>query len=374
MLCLTSTEQSFIEILRVAVGSSKYLNKSLDVNEWNEIKLLSVKHALAGVVFGAIQRLSHSSNCVLPDKKNIIELYSISESYKKRNIEQVNDIVLLSRFLSDRNFDSCIIKGQALSLYYPSDIVRTPGDIDIWVMHKDDVLKDLNSRRHKIIDLCHEFVGFRRVFYHHTDFPIKGRDIEIHFTPSWMFSPWHNARLQKFYEREWQHKRLVANFYSPSPEMDTIHILLHIYRHLFDEGIGLRQVIDYYFVLKNSVVDKERVLCVMKSIGLIKFAGAMMWILHEVLNMPEEYMLCPANKNRGKQLLNEIMQAGNFGKYDERLASINRNSLFSRLKQNIDRNFRLMRNYPSEAFCSPFWKMWQKIWQFYNGYGAMPSK
>lgn len=38
----------------------------------------------------------------------------------------------------------------------------------------------------------------------------------------------------------------------PMTSFNVIYILSHLYRHVFTEGIGLRQLIDYYFVLVKS--------------------------------------------------------------------------------------------------------------------------
>lgn len=35
----------------------------------------------------------------------------------------------------------------------------------------------------------------------------------------------------------------------PTAEFNAFYILLHIYNHEFSEGVGLRQLMDYYFVL-----------------------------------------------------------------------------------------------------------------------------
>lgn len=371
----SSSENLFVELIQIALGTKNALSFSPKEEDWRRVVELSMKHTLFGVVLYALEKLSQSKCSTMPNKRIILELYSYNENIKKSNIEQIKNIVRLKKLFEKEGFDSCILKGQSIGLLYPNGMQRMPGDIDVWVMNQNiNTSEPLSKRRERTVKLCRKYIGRRTVHYHHTDFPINNLDIEVHFTPSWMFTPWYNAKLQKFYEEEWHRRRLKADFFCPSAEMDTIYILLHIYRHLFNEGIGLRQIIDYYLVLENGIGDKERVLYILKSVGLIKFAGAMMWILHEVFNMPEKYMLCPADKDRGRQLLDEIMQAGNFGKYDERLSSLNRKSLISRIGQNINRNLRLMRFYPSEAICSPFWKVWQKIWQYYNGYGRISSK
>ena len=116
-------------------------------------------------------------------------------------------------------------------------------------------------------------------------------------------------------------------------------------------------------MLLQDGLDKERVKDVLKSLGMMRFAGAVMWVMQEAMGLEKEFMLCAPDERRGRLLLAEIMQAGNFGKWDERLSDINRSSLLSRMNENMHRNMRLVRHYPSEALCAPIWKAWQKLWR-----------
>ena len=50
----------------------------------------------------------------------------------------------------------------------------------------------------------------------------------------------------------------------------------------------------------------------LKYLGLWKFAGAMMYVLHEALGLSEEKMIAPMDEKRGKLLLAEILNGGNF--------------------------------------------------------------
>ena len=72
---------------------------------------------------------------------------------------------------------------------------------------------------------------------------------------------------------------------------------------MFTEGIGLRQLLDYYFVLvkwhtdltnptEKAVLQQE-----LKYLGLWKFAGAVMYVLHKVFGLPEENMIAPMDES-----------------------------------------------------------------------------
>lgn len=377
---LSALELLFLELLQVALGNRCTLSGVPTAEEWGRMRELCKKHTLTGVGFYAMQRLAGEERGCVPPRNLIMEMYSTTERLERRNGNLVADILNLTRILDAEGFDSCILKGQGLALLYPKGMVRMPGDIDVWVARRGDYAP-LHKRRKDIVALCRKVVGRRTVHYHHTDLPLKGKDIEVHFTPSWMFAPWHNRRLQRFFDVEWQrrafvdgaafdaHDRALAakGFYVPSVEMNAVFVLLHIYRHVFAEGVGLRQIVDYYFVLLQEM-DRDRVLEVLDSLGMLPFAGAVMWVLQHGLGMKDDCLLCHPDEGRGQLLLQEIMMAGNFGKWDERLSGMDRSSLWSRARENMRRNLRLVRHYPSEALCAPIWKVWQKVWRGWNGY------
>ena len=50
----------------------------------------------------------------------------------------------------------------------------------------------------------------------------------------------------------------------------------------------------------------------LKYMGLWKFAGAVMYVLHEALGLSVEKMIAPMDEKRGKLLLAEILNGGNF--------------------------------------------------------------
>ena len=366
----------FFELLQVALGSRESLSHIPSAKEWEEMKVLCMKHAVPGVGFYAMRKLSENGAACVPPREIIMELYALERNMALSNAKQTEDVMKLTWLFEREGFCSCLLKGCGLARMYPEGMQRMSGDIDIWVVPKGMENEPLQRRRREVLELCRRVVGRRDVFYHHTDLPLKGKEIEVHFTPSWMFAPWHNRRLQRFFQKEWKNRRLVrvqegvANvktmtegYYVPSLEMNAVYVLLHIYRHVFAEGVGLRQVVDYFYVLHQKGLDRERVISVLKSLGMMSFTGAVMWVMQEALGLERALMLCEPDERRGRMLLNEILLAGNFGKWDERLSGMNRNSLLSRMIENMHRNMRLVWHYPSEALCAPLWKMWQKAWR-----------
>ena len=155
----------------------------------------------------------------------------------------------------------------------------------------------------------------------------------------------------------------------PTMSFNVIYILTHLYRHVFTEGIGLRQLIDYYFVLNKEelLVIRDTLQRELKHLGLWKFAKAVMYVLHETLGLPEEKMIAPVDVNEGRFLLAEIMQGGNFGQYDTRLGSKeNEGKLHRYFRMNL-RNLRFVKHYPTEALSEPLFRTWFALWKKIHG-------
>ena len=108
-----------------------------------------------------------------------------------------------------------------------------------------------------------------------------------------------------------------------------------------------------------DVVQKE-----LKELGLRKFAGGIMYIIQEVFGMPASRLIVPPNEKYGKFVLNEVLEAGNFGKHDAR----NRfgRSKFGHNLQRVYRDMRLVRYFPAEALCEPLFRIWHFFWRMKN--------
>ena len=145
--------------------------------------------------------------------------------------------------------------------------------------------------------------------------------------------------------------------------------MVHVYRHIFSEGIGLRQLVDYYYILQRSTEEQRQdAFDVLTNLKMKSFVGGIMWILMERFGMKAYYQLCPVNERHGKFLLSEIMTAGSFGHYDNRTKQVSKDKKFERGFVQFERNLRFVSYYPSEVLWSPFWKLWHWCWRKEKGY------
>ena len=375
-------QKIFFDFLRFCIGSAKEIPSSLKEADWKELYAIAQKQALLGVMFYGIRRLPKE---LAPEQKLLMQWMVMAEQIRKQNIRLFLDSIKVCKNFENKGLANCILKGQGNALLYPDPYMRTPGDIDIY----------LSGGRRKIMKYVDQVCPNQVMRYHHVDFPVMKTAIEVHFTPSYMFYPIHNRRMQKWFEEvmgeQCNHRVSLPDGYGeihvPQVSFNVIYILSHLYRHIFTEGIGLRQLLDYYYVLVKwhtdltNLTDSNKSLPQMtqintdldalrhelKYLGLWKFAQAVMFVMKEVFGLSEDRMIAPMDEREGRFLLDEIMRGGNFGQYDDRMGSkVGESKIHRYFRMNL-RNLRFVKHYPTEALSEPLFRTWFAVWKKIHG-------
>ena len=132
----------------------------------------------------------------------------------------------------------------------------------------------------------------------------------------------------------------------------------------------MRQVIDYYFIVSSDellvIRDMDALQKELKHLGLWKFAGAVMYVLHEALGLPEEKMIAPMDEKRGKLLLAEILNGGNFGRHFTKYGHFTQQGMAKKYFLKIWRNMHFVRYFPAEALSEPIFRTWHFFWRKKN--------
>ena len=349
----------FFALIQCGIGKRKDLPRTPNAQEWSELFDIVQKQTLPGIAFAGIEVLPQEQR---PTKEILLNLYKMSTQIKSYNASLDKKCALVSEEFRKEGFRNCILKGQGIARLYPNPALRTPGDIDIWLDGGDE----------KAIEYVKRFFPECEPTYHHVDFPIAdGLDIEIHYRPTWLYNPFTNRRLQRFFEEnaatQFNNDIRTAEgcFPAPTVAFNRVYILLHIYRHVFFEGIGMRQLLDYYFVLQQgmSANEKSEYIVLLKRFGLMKFAKGVMYVLQRMFGLDEEHTPVEPNKRHGEFLLREIMIAGNFGKYDHRYNLGQQGYSLKRVIETMRRTMTLATRYPGETLWSPWFKVWHYFWR-----------
>lgn len=355
----------FVELVRVALGTRPSLSTVPSIEDWQNAYLLAEKHALVGLLFSAIEKLNEQDKTYMPPTPLLYQWMGETLQIENRNVKVNYAAEQLTSIVKDGGLRSCVLKGQGIARLYPKPERRQSGDIDLWVEGgREKVLKFLKNG-------C---LGTGHVVIHHVDARIiDGVDTEIHFLPVYACNPILHHKLQKFFRRysdvQFSNYDKELGFSYPTLSFNAVYILAHIYMHFLYEGIGLRQIIDYYYVLKNLGEDERKQSATdIKEAGLKKFAGAAMYVLKQVCGMDETLFVAELDNRRGTLLLEEIMRSGNFGKYDDRLSGRDENNLISFNLVALKRQMSFFRFYPMDILSIPFFKIWHWCWRLWKGY------
>ena len=429
--------------------------------DWRQLYTFTSRQALLGFCFDGIERLTKEFSEELkqnPMGRDLLMTWMGKAQQIRRQNMKVNAVAgkLYSKFRED-GLRCCILKGQGNALMYPNPCSRTPGDIDVWVNASHEQITEYAQKHFEIGD---------DIRFHHLETSIDGVPVELHFFPGIMNNPIYNVRLQKWFKRnaDLQCSNVVSlpdgigEIAIPTTAFNVVYQLTHLYHHFFDEGIGMRQIIDYFLVVndfsKNVFLDTDFsnhpvnfsnhpvplskegstfspspsssgsgdvtapsrcseplrskdggpskvspdcagwdrrgvsgdiasdasvisafttdssastaldvVQRELKYLGLWKFAGAVMYVLHETLGLPEEKMIVPVDEKRGRLLLAEILDGGNFGRHFTKYAGFTHQSMGKKYFLKIWRNMHFVRYYSAEALCEPLFRTWHFFWR-----------
>ena len=358
------------EFLRYCLGNEVDMSGVVAGMNWQRLYGFASKQALLGVCFDGIERLGKEYPEELkqnPIDRNLLMTWMGAAQQIRRQNMKVNGVAgKLYSMLRKDGLRCCILKGQGNALMYPNPYSRTPGDIDVWVNVNREQITEYAKRHFEIGD---------DIRFHHLETTMDGVPVELHFFPGIMNNPVYNARLQKWFKRnaDLQCSNVVSlpdcigEIAIPTAAFNVVYQLTHLYHHFFDEGIGMRQIVDYYFVVISDelLVIRDTLQRELKYLGLWKFAGAVMYVLHEVFGLPEEKMICPMDEKRGKLLLAEIMNGGNFGRHFTKYGHFTQQGMAKKYFLKIWRNIHFVRYYPAEALSEPLFRTWHFFWRIW---------
>ena len=452
--------------LRCCLGCKENMSRVIAGMNWHELYSFASKQALLGLCFDGIERLGKEYPEELkqnPIGRELLMTWMGKAQQIHRQNMKVNAVASkLFSMLREDGMRCCVLKGQGNALMYPNPYSRTPGDIDVWV----------NASRERIMEYAQKkFELGDDIRLQHLETSLDGVPVELHFFPCSMNNPIYHARLQKWFRRnaDLQCSHIVrspngaGDIAIPTSAFNVIYQLTHLYHHFFDEGIGMRQIIDYFLVVndfsKNVFLDYDfsnhpvplskegstfspspssmvftppsvppfpgdrnlrsgdvtapsrcseplrskdggpskvspdcagwdrlsiegdnsagsatavtssasTALVVvqreLKYLGLWKFAGAVMYVLKEVLGLSEDKMIVPVDEKRGRLLLAEILDGGNFGRHFTKYAGFTHQSMGKKYFLKIWRNMHFVRYYPAEALCEPLFRTWHFFWR-----------
>lgn len=315
------------------------------IKDWEEIYDFSTKHSIIGVCNPFELDVKLPSELLFQWIGDVEQIKELNKLINRHATE-------LYEYFNDAGFKCCILKGQGNATMYPNALLRCPGDIDVWV----DAEKDT------IYGYIKELFPDSEESIKHIKMPLFNNvDVDVHYVPLRFYHPLYNRRIIQWLtdNKDEQFRNFVklegcsSDISIPTARFNAVYQLGHILVHLCDEGIGLRQIVDYYYVLQNlkdnSDEEKRIIVETWKWLGMLKLAKAIMWIEHEILGLDDAYLLVEPNEHYGRVIANDILEGGNFGKHSQRQIYKKFGKVFVAFVD-LRRYMQLMACFPGEAF------------------------
>lgn len=407
----------FFELIQVAIGTRVCLSHTPKASEWQTLYDMALKQSLVGICFAGVQRLVSQQQA--PPEMLYLKWMGMAAKIQQRNENVNRQCVEVQRMLTEAGFRSAILKGQGIGSLYriqkrgdstagadPSvenveklALLRQSGDIDIWV----------DGGMERALEWCREKYGKVEFDYINAHVPVytstgsaTATEVELHWRAQAITNLVANRKLQKWLEREDVKAMMIGGkarlggmdeglvITIPTAEFNAFYILLHCYHHMFESGLGLRQLMDYYFVLvayanENTSIGLSTssrelsanfsVNALLEVFGMMRFAKAVMWIMKTVFVGHKNtstssaqaeneclYLGIEPDECEGRFLLKEVMQNGNFGHHDERIKKVGGGKMCE-LWRNVQHNWHLASRYPSEFLWQPIWLIYHFIWK-----------
>lgn len=362
----------FYELIQVALGNRTALSRTPSEAEWYDLYNMCQKQSVVGVSFDALECLNEQRQ--KPPLDLLYQWIGDAEQIKQQNLRVNRRCVDISRMFAEAGFKTCILKGQGNAKMYANPLARTSGDIDIWVMVLGQAKRQSRAQgegftveetRQRIDEFVHssfpEIKGGRM----HIEFPVfDDVAVEVHYIPRYMYAPKHDRLLQDFFrekaEEQFRNQVSLAGAEGtcavPTVEFNLVQQLSHMMSHVMGEGIGLRQFIDYYYVLRQFRDESLEFRVRLREMGLLKFAQGVMWIEKELLGLEDKYLIVEPSEKIGRAIQRTIEDGGNFGHHSS-LNTLRHQSLIGRAIGGAKQSLRAMRYFPTEAA----WKVIRKL-------------
>lgn len=347
----------FRKLLLISLGRETSFEKDPTPKDWKQLFSWAGRQALFGFLNDGVHRLP--SNQMPPDEilkewdENTAKIARIYHTHEKHVSE-------LEALLKRLGLHGCILKGTGLSHLYPVPERRMCGDIDLWIAgDRDAIVKAFKDADIPIYDIIYQECK-AGIFL--------DTEVEIHFHPSKMYNPFSNGRLQRFFEKNSPIRDDVTITY-PDARFNAVFCMAHMFRHYMEGGIGMRQMLDYYYVLRTlDPADREPVMKTLKRLGMKRFTASVMTCVQYNFGLEDECLLCPPDKKLGGKLVNDIFKMGNFGVMDKRNYTFDGETKWATFMRKNRRVFSNLRYYPREIIWSPFARVSQFVWRKFKGY------
>lgn len=310
--------RQFLELLRMGMWPEYRCEAGMFKEcDWVAMFQMSDTQAVSGIVFDGLQKLYEMKEVALPDQEFLYEWIGMANMQEAIYAEHVGTLIKTHRRLQEEGIDHVFMKGLTCGVRYPNPYHRTCGDIDFVVNPKDfqRTLKTLETIGKVDYDLVHE---------HHGMAYVGDVVLEPHYKVHNYQNKSHNRAMQEMFEEVFPEQLMQVEIGGEVipvfPEtFEGVFLVSHMVNHVYEEGLGLRQVIDYALFLDqcHDKIDWSKYGQSLKRMGMERAHRIFTRICERYLGLSAE--ICHHDYTEkemafAQKMMQDIMSVGNFGR------------------------------------------------------------
>lgn len=238
-------ESAFFNALQHSIAGrplSHECFKNFTLQEWSALHKLSRSQGVLALVFDALKELSAE----MPQSLKLQWAYGTMQ-IEDKIAKQWQLADELSDEYRKRGIKTVVLKGLALSQYYPNPNHRECGDFDCFLLgafeQGDRIAEELGAK-------------VRFDDYKHSHINYKGLMIENHKFCTSVRGPKLNKEFERFLQQLLVDEKYgitplnESAMYNPSPTFNALFLIKHTMVHFLYEGIKVRHLLDWACLLK----------------------------------------------------------------------------------------------------------------------------
>ena len=277
--------------------------------DWNHVFTFLREHAVIPFAWHAIRKTPAYSRAVPAEIQARMRSIVLNGVFANECLMEAQDGII--RLFGENGIPCAVLKGSSVAANYPRPELRALGDIDLLVRPDAlDVARDLLIKEGYALEKREKAHDF------HISFRKNNVLVELHFAVSHIPDAKRAECVDELMEDAldgvlWRPAEPYV-FPTLSPAHQAVSLLLHMERHWVDEGIGLRQLMDWHtFVHSNDEKTWREIMAALERCRLSRLAAVFTAVCVSYLGL-EKCAWCPAEGLSG-DMMRDILESGHFG-------------------------------------------------------------
>lgn len=263
---MNRTEELFFYVLgAVAQGKTLEAQHFDDVTpeEWTELFRLSKMQGVTAVVFEKLSAaFNECEDFPRPPKALTLNWYAQSQSIERKMAIIHKRSAEFAGLMEEKGLHTLVLKGIAVSTYYPNPLHREFGDLDCYLF--EGTVDNIHwGSGYEKGNLLAEDLGadVRRGHYKHSHVVFKKQEIENHQ----YFLPIRGSKANKALEKQLRkcvetkgfHTKEGTALLCPNADFNALFLTAHAMNHFLYESVKVRHLLDWALFMKAEQANVD---------------------------------------------------------------------------------------------------------------------